>query len=86
MRSRGDRGFEDLMRGTIRWFDARRGYGFIIPQDGGPDVFLHRRVLQLSAHLRRLEPGQVVEYAAVQTAQGTKATQVTVLAGAPTTF
>ena len=65
-----------MMRGTIRWFDARRGYGFIIPADGGPDVFLHRRVLQASAHLRRLAPGQPVEYEARQTPQGIKATRV----------
>lgn len=67
------------MRGTVRWFDARRGYGFVVPEEGGPDVFVHRRVLQSTARLRRLEPGQVVEYDAEQTAQGTKATQVTVL-------
>jgi len=65
------------MRGTIRWFDARRGYGFIIPEGGGPDVFVHRRVLQDSAHLRRLLPGQAVEYDARETEQGTKATKVT---------
>lgn len=50
------------MRGIVRWFDARRGYGFIVPDEGGPDVFLHRRVLQSSAGVRRLEPGQIVEY------------------------
>lgn len=67
------------MKGTIRWFDARRGYGFIIPSDGGPDVFVHRRVLRTTAHLKRLAPGQAVEYDACQTDRGTKATRVTVL-------
>lgn len=66
------------MRGTVRWFDARRGYGFIIPEDGGPDVFLHRRVLQDSAHVRRLLPGQAVEYDVRQTEQGSKATKVVI--------
>jgi len=66
-------------KGKIRWFDARRGYGFIIPADGGPDIFVHRRILQVSARLRRLEPGQLVEYEAQQTTQGIKATKVTVL-------
>ncbi|MGH2435879.1 MAG: cold shock domain-containing protein [bacterium] len=65
--------------GKIRWFDARRGYGFIIPDEGGPDIFVHRRILQVSARLRRLEPGQVVDYEAQHTTQGTKATRVTVL-------
>lgn len=70
---------EGAMRGTIRWFDARAGYGFIIPDDGGADVFLHRRVLQESAGVRRLEPGQRVDYDAEKTDRGWKATRVTVV-------
>jgi CspA family cold shock protein len=66
-------------KGKIRWFDARRGYGFIIPADGGPDIFVHRRILQVSARVRRLDPGQLVEYEAQHTAQGIKATKLTVL-------
>lgn len=65
--------------GKIRWFDARRGYGFIIPADGGPDIFLHRRILQQSARVRRLEPGQLVEYEAQRTMRGIKATRVAVV-------
>jgi len=68
------------MKGVVRWFDARRGYGFIIPEQGGPDVFVHRRVLQESTRRRRLLPGQPVEYEARLTAQGTKATKVMLLA------
>ncbi len=60
------------MRGVVKWFDARRGYGFILPDDGGPEVFLHRRVLQASLSLRRLEPGQRVEYELADTPQGRK--------------
>ncbi len=60
------------MRGVVKWFDANRGYGFILPEDGGPDVFLHRRVLQASVGLRRLEPGQRVEYEVADTAEGQK--------------
>jgi CspA family cold shock protein len=61
--------------GIIRWFDARRGYGFIIPEGGGPDVFLHRRVLQRS-RLRRITPGVRVRYEAEETAVGIKATWI----------
>ena len=63
------------MRGVVRWFDVRRGYGFIIPDEGDPDVFLHRRIVR-AAGLRRLEPGQVVEYEAQETPQGRKATRI----------
>ncbi len=66
-----------LSCGTIRWFDARRGYGFIIPHGGGPDIFLHRRVLQ-RAGLRRLAPGTRVRYESERTAAGIKATRLEV--------
>lgn len=68
--------------GKIRWFDARRGYGFIVPAGGGPDIFVHRRILQVSAHMRRLDPGQIVEFEAQRTPEGIKATKVTLLATA----
>ncbi len=67
------------MRGVVKWFDANRGYGFILPEEGGADIFLHRRVLQASAGLRRLEPGQRVEFEVMETSQGRKITQITVL-------
>ncbi len=66
------------MRGVVKWFDANRGYGFIVPEDGGPDVFLHRRVLQTSTGLRRLEPGQQVDYEVAETPQGRKITAIAI--------
>ncbi len=66
------------MEGTVRWFDVRRGFGFIIPQEGGPDVFLYRAVLR-AAGLKRLDPGQRLEYEAEETPRGRKATRVAVL-------
>ncbi len=71
-----------LSCGSIRWFDARRGYGFIIPRDGGPDVFLHRRVLQ-QAGLRRIAPGAPVCYEAERTPAGVKATRLHLQGHAP---
>jgi len=67
----------ELSCGTIRWFDARRGYGFIIPVAGGRDVFLHRRILQ-DAGLRRIDPGVRVCYEAETTPAGIKATRLEV--------
>ena len=63
------------MVGTIRWFDARRGFGFIIPDEAGPDVFLYRTVLRASG-LKRLDPGQRVEYEVEETPRGRKATRI----------
>ncbi|MBI2973970.1 MAG: cold shock domain-containing protein [Armatimonadetes bacterium] len=66
------------MLGTVRWFDVRRGFGFIVPDDGGPDVFLYRTVLH-AAGRKRLDPGQRVEYEAEETPRGRKATRVAII-------
>jgi CspA family cold shock protein len=53
---------EDVMAtGTVKWFNTTKGYGFIVPQDGGKDVFVHITAVQ-SAGLRGLNEGQKVTY------------------------
>ena len=47
--------------GTVKWFNATKGYGFIMPQDGGKDVFVHISAVE-RAGLRSLNEGQTVEY------------------------
>jgi len=47
--------------GTVKWFNATKGYGFIMPQDGGKDVFVHITAVQ-SAGLKGLNDGQKVIY------------------------
>lgn len=48
--------------GTVKWFNATKGYGFIVPQDGGgKDVFVHITAVQ-TAGLRGLNEGQKVSY------------------------
>ncbi|MFT5182445.1 MAG: CspA family cold shock protein [Alphaproteobacteria bacterium] len=44
-----------LIEGVVKFFDANKGYGFIIPDDGGPDIFISGRVVA-SSGLRMLEP------------------------------
>ncbi len=34
--------------GTVKWFDAKKGYGFIVPDNGGPDMFVHAKELEKS--------------------------------------
>ena len=45
--------------GTVKWFNATKGYGFIMPQDGGKDVFVHITAVQ-AAGLKGLNDGQTV--------------------------
>jgi CspA family cold shock protein len=47
--------------GTVKWFNATKGYGFIMPQDGGKDVFVHITAVQ-AAGLKALNDGQKVSF------------------------
>ena len=47
--------------GTVKWFNATKGFGFIVPQEGGRDVFVHITAVQ-AAGLRGLNEGQRVSY------------------------
>ncbi len=47
--------------GTVKWFNTTKGYGFIMPQDGGKDVFVHITAVQ-AAGLRGLDENQKVSY------------------------
>ncbi len=47
--------------GTVKWFNMQKGYGFIGPDDGGPDVFVHISAL-LAAGLTELREGQAIEF------------------------
>lgn len=47
--------------GTVKWFNTRRGYGFITPAGGGKDIFVHVTKLEEKG-IRRLYEGQLVSY------------------------
>jgi len=50
-----------MATGTVKWFNSSKGYGFIMPQDGSKDVFVHITAVQ-SAGLRGLNEGQKVMF------------------------
>ncbi len=50
-----------MPKGTVKWFNAQKGYGFIQPEDGGKDVFVHITAVQ-AAGLTTLNDNQPVEY------------------------
>jgi cold shock protein len=54
-----------MAKGTVKWFNGQKGYGFIQPQGGGKDVFVHISAVE-RAGLSSLNEGQTVEYEVVE--------------------
>jgi CspA family cold shock protein len=63
------------MTGAVKWFNADRGYGFITPNGGGKDVFVHVSALERSG-IERLSEGQTVVLDVVEGRKGSEATRV----------
>ena len=63
-----------MNKGTVKWFNAEKGYGFIEREDGG-DVFVHFSAIQ-SEGFKTLEEGQAVEFDVVQGTRGEQAANV----------
>lgn len=63
------------MNGKVKWFDGRKGFGFITPDDGSPEAFVHHSMIRMKGY-RVLETGQAVMFDAVATEKGVKAMNV----------
>ena len=64
-----------MASGTVKWFNAEKGYGFIAPDGGGNDVFVHFSAIQATGY-RSLEEGQKVEFEITQGQKGDAAADV----------
>lgn len=64
-----------MATGTVKWFNAEKGYGFIAPDDGGADVFVHYSAIQ-SGGYRSLEEAQKVSFEVQQGPKGPQASNV----------
>jgi CspA family cold shock protein len=67
-----------MAEGTVKWFNAEKGFGFIQPDDGGKDIFVHFSAITGSGY-RSLEENQRVEFEASQGQKGPQADNVRVL-------
>ena len=67
-----------MARGTVKWFSDQKGYGFITPEDGSKDLFVHHSAIQ-GEGLKSLRDGQSVEFEVSQGPKGPQATNVTKL-------
>ena len=70
-----------MPQGTVTWFNAEKGFGFIAPEDGGDDVFVHFSAIEESGGFRSLDEGERVEYEASQGQRGLQADRVRSLGG-----
>ena len=67
----------DKVKGTVKWFDAKKGFGFLIPDDGSPDVFVHHSSIHANG-FRSLGDGEPVEFEVITEPNGkSKAIHVT---------
>ena len=64
--------------GKVKWYDAEKGFGFIMPDEGGPDVFVHQTEIQ-TGQSNLLEEGQSVQYQVKATPKGIVALSVTLV-------
>jgi CspA family cold shock protein len=64
--------------GAVKWFNSSKGFGFITPDDGGPDVFAHFSSINASGY-RELAEGQKVDFEVEQGPKGPQAKRVTPL-------
>jgi CspA family cold shock protein len=72
-----------MPQGTVKWFNAEKGFGFIGADDGGEDVFVHFSAIAEDGGYRSLEEGQRVEFSASPGQRGLQADHVQPLGGAP---
>ncbi|MCD6404998.1 MAG: cold shock domain-containing protein [Planctomycetes bacterium] len=64
-----------MAKGTVKWFSDQKGYGFIVPDDGGKDLFVHHTNIE-GEGFKTLQEGQAVEYEPEEGKKGPEATKV----------
>ncbi|UCC21425.1 MAG: cold-shock protein [Planctomycetota bacterium] len=64
-----------MAKGKVKWFNERKGYGFISPDEGGEDLFIHRSNVETKGG-GPLQEGQEVEYEVGEGRKGPQATNV----------
>ena len=67
-----------MARGTVKWFNDAKGYGFIAQDEGGDDVFVHFQAIQAEG-FKTLRENQVVEFDIVEGPKGKQAANVTIV-------
>ena len=64
-----------MSQGTVKWFNAEKGFGFITPDEGGSDLFVHHSSIQMKG-FRALQEGERVSFEVTQGQKGPQASNV----------
>lgn len=72
-----------MQSGTVKWFNNAKGYGFIVPEDGSEDIFVHYSTID-GAGFKTLKEGQPVQFEALSSPRGVQTTRVLGAEGEPT--
>jgi CspA family cold shock protein len=65
----------EMAKGTVKWFNDSKGFGFITPEDGGKDLFAHHTEIQGDGY-KSLKEGQAVEFEPIQGQKGPAASKI----------
>lgn len=65
-----------MQQGKVKWFDAEKGFGFIEPDEGGKDIFVHRNNVENLGYDQGLHDGEAVEFEVEETPKGLSAINV----------
>ncbi|MHB8454515.1 MAG: transcription antiterminator/RNA stability regulator CspE [Acidiferrobacterales bacterium] len=68
-----------MATGTVKWFNASKGYGFISPTNGGDDVFAHFSAIEMDGY-KTLKEGQQVQFEIQEGPKGPQATNIRAMA------
>jgi cold shock protein len=63
-------------KSQVKWFDGKKGYGFIVNPNGGEDIFVHYSAISSERKYKMLDPGAPVEFELVNTGKGLQAQNV----------
>ncbi|MGB5910972.1 MAG: cold-shock protein [Promethearchaeia archaeon] len=72
-----------MVKGTVKWFDRRKGYGFITRDDGAADVFVHFSAIEGEDEFKAIYEGDKVEFEITEGSKGPQATDLKITEKAP---
>lgn len=71
------------VRSVVKWFDAKKGYGFVVNPNGGPDIFVHYSQIESEERFKTLKTGQEVEFELSDGDKGSHALHVVAIDDGP---